>query len=1073
MSRKTSVSINILRDSNREMDYFPTPNAIRVVDEISNYFENGNRSFSIIGSYGTGKSAFLLALQKTLRKEAKFFRLNSFSNVTVDFINIIGEAKSIKEVFAEYFNLNGKKISAENILHEIYSKYHALGKKNSLLVITIDEFGKFLEFASNNKPEEELYFVQQLAEFANNSDYNILFLTTIHQNFDAYAVELKNTQKQEWTKVKGRFREITFNEPIEQMLFLAAEKLSLLDKNQISKKQLIDSLTLLIQSNLFPFSEEFAQDIAQKLYPLDIISAATIAICIQRYGQNERSLFSFLEATDSRSIQYHIKHKDKQVFNIEAVYDFLIHEFYSYLNSKFNLDYTGWAALFKAIESTENQFDSDQNVYLSIIKTIGLLNIIGKHTANLNKNFIHDYLSKFMGIENPEKYIAQLESKRIIRYQQYNNRFVPYEGTDVDINLELIKVGHEIEEINDIASLLQENYTLPPLMAKRETFEKGAPRLFDYRISSEPIFDEPKNEIDGFINLIFNTKIKKEEIIKKSLNKNQAILYGFYKNPTSIKNLLFEIEKANKAMELNIDDKIAHKEFRNIAQRYQNILNHKILNNYFSKQGEVIWIYDGKEIIINSKREFNSKLSEICRQTYNKAPRFNNELVNKHKISSSINTAKNSYFNALLNDWDKVDLGFREDKFPPEKTIFLTLLKNNQIDFVSSSSSTNFSILEKNSFNYLWAECVDFLESAKSNRRDLADLIVNLSKEPFKLKKGLMEFWLPTFLFLTRDDFALFQDDIFVANITEEILAILSRKPEGFSIKSFDIQGPKLDIFNCYRDYFGLEKKGKGSKASFIETVRPFLVFYKGLPDYTKNTQRLSANSLMVRDCISKSKDPEKLLFQDLPIALGYKEDDFKKPEAITEYTNLIKSSIKELRGSYEALINRFESFLVEEYFTGEPEFNEYQKRFQKRYQHLRRHLLLPNQKSFVQRIDSQIDDKNAWLNSFVYAILGNTLEKLSDEQEKILYDKTKKLVAEIDSLNTLSQEDFNEQEEKMYSIKLNTFNEHSKESIIRISKNKKKNVSDTEKKVRNQLSNDKITDIAVLINLLNEMLDE
>ena len=144
MSRKTSVSINILRDSNREMDYFPTPNAIRVVDEISNYFENGNRSFSIIGSYGTGKSAFLLALQKTLRKEAKFFRLNSFSNVTVDFINIIGEAKSIKEVFAEYFNLNGKKISAENILHEIYSKYHALGKKNSLLVITIDEFGKFL-----------------------------------------------------------------------------------------------------------------------------------------------------------------------------------------------------------------------------------------------------------------------------------------------------------------------------------------------------------------------------------------------------------------------------------------------------------------------------------------------------------------------------------------------------------------------------------------------------------------------------------------------------------------------------------------------------------------------------------------------------------------------------------------------------------------------------------------------------------------------------------------------------------------------------------------------------------------
>ena len=28
---------------------------------------------------------------------------------------------------------------------------------------------------------------------------------------------------EEWTKVKGRFREITFNEPVEQLLFLASE----------------------------------------------------------------------------------------------------------------------------------------------------------------------------------------------------------------------------------------------------------------------------------------------------------------------------------------------------------------------------------------------------------------------------------------------------------------------------------------------------------------------------------------------------------------------------------------------------------------------------------------------------------------------------------------------------------------------------------------------------------------------------------------------------------------------------------------------------------------------------------
>lgn len=106
---------------------------------------------------------------------------------------------------------------------EIYQKYHSLGKRNSLLFIVIDEFGKFLEYASKYNPEKELYFLQQLAEFCNNPKHRIVLLTTVHQSFESYAYSLSPSQKQEWIKVKGRFRELTFNEPVEQLLFLAAE----------------------------------------------------------------------------------------------------------------------------------------------------------------------------------------------------------------------------------------------------------------------------------------------------------------------------------------------------------------------------------------------------------------------------------------------------------------------------------------------------------------------------------------------------------------------------------------------------------------------------------------------------------------------------------------------------------------------------------------------------------------------------------------------------------------------------------------------------------------------------------
>lgn len=36
--------------------------------------------------------------------------------------------------------------------------------------------------------KKELFFIQKLAEFVNDTQYNIALVTTIHQNFDAYSL---------------------------------------------------------------------------------------------------------------------------------------------------------------------------------------------------------------------------------------------------------------------------------------------------------------------------------------------------------------------------------------------------------------------------------------------------------------------------------------------------------------------------------------------------------------------------------------------------------------------------------------------------------------------------------------------------------------------------------------------------------------------------------------------------------------------------------------------------------------------------------------------------------------------
>ncbi len=146
MANNFTTSVNILRDTERDFHYIPTPNAKQVVSQIVNDFKKGIRSFNIIGTYGTGKSSFLLALEQSIRGTKRYFDPNFFANPKVDFVKIIGSYTSIVEQFADTFEVTTVKNKPENILSEIFNRYHSLGKKNNgVLFLFLDEFGKFLE----------------------------------------------------------------------------------------------------------------------------------------------------------------------------------------------------------------------------------------------------------------------------------------------------------------------------------------------------------------------------------------------------------------------------------------------------------------------------------------------------------------------------------------------------------------------------------------------------------------------------------------------------------------------------------------------------------------------------------------------------------------------------------------------------------------------------------------------------------------------------------------------------------------------------------------------------------------
>ena len=301
-------------------------------------------------------------------------------------------------------------------------------------------------------------------------------------------------------------------------------------------------------------------------------------------------------------------------------------------------------------------------------------------------------------------------------------------------------------------------------------------------------------------------------------------------------------------------------------------------------------------------------------------------------------------------------------------------------------------------------------------------------------------------------------------------MELLAKYPAKYEVKAFDIDGVKLDLFNSYRKFLDQETKEKATSSKFIETIKPFLIFYKNLPDYAKSTARLSKEALSIREAISKSKDPEQTFFESFPNALGYTISELQKSKSkLKTYTLSLQKAILELRTSCDELINRVESFIQSEFMGNAIDFDKYQPELQKRYKLMKRHLLLPKQKAFLLRLDSQIDDRNAWINSITQAIAGKTLDKFTDEDEVLLYDQFKSMILELDSLAEISVSDFTE-EEDVFSLEINSFIEGVRKKLVRLPKKKRAEVSKLEGQIMKILSNDKTANIAALTGILNNL---
>ena len=182
--------------------------------------------------------------------------------------------------------------------------------------LVLDELGKLLEYAAAHPAGTDLYTLQSLAEFAARTAQPFLVLGILHQDFSRYADRLAGRERAEWDKVRGRFEDIAFDEPVDELLRLIAEA-----RSQSSEGMKLDQVAPADQKQFRALCEQACKlqlapqhmterefcDLLVRCYPLHPLAALVLGPLFRKLAQNERSVFSFLESSEPHGLRDHLQ----------------------------------------------------------------------------------------------------------------------------------------------------------------------------------------------------------------------------------------------------------------------------------------------------------------------------------------------------------------------------------------------------------------------------------------------------------------------------------------------------------------------------------------------------------------------------------------------------------------------------------------------------------------------------------------------------------------------------------------------------------------------------------------------
>jgi len=197
-----------------------------------------------------------------------------------------------------------------------------------------------------------------------------------------------------------------------------------------------------------------------------------------------------------------------------------------------------------------------------------------------------------------------------------------------------------------------------------------------------------------------------------------------------------------------------------------------------------------------------------------------------------------------------------------------------------------------------------FIETEKK-RGNIQDLLEKLKRPPYGIRDGILPILLLARILDDSAEIALYEEGVFVPHPNAAFFERLIKVPNRFEIQRYRISGPRKDVF---RRLASLVMEGSEHQdVSFLEAVRPLFSFVSKLPQYCKTTRTIGEVSMKVRQVLLTAREPHKIIFEELPVALGFKPFTTTTSESVDKFFARLKESLIELQRAYDILLTSIE----------------------------------------------------------------------------------------------------------------------------------------------------------------------